>query len=124
MREGHFRWKGGVVPAGNGYTKQLVPDHPKARGGGYVHQHVLVMEGVVGRFMRRGENVHHKNGIRSDNRPENLEIWITPQPSGQRVEDLVAWVVDHYAEDVRSKLQIKDLINSVIARVTSEKDSR
>lgn len=38
-----------------------------------------------------GENVHHKNGDRADNRPENLELWVSSQPSGQRVADLVLW---------------------------------
>jgi hypothetical protein len=38
-----------------------------------------------------GENVHHVNGVTTDNRPENLELWVTSQPSGQRPSDLVEW---------------------------------
>ncbi len=49
------------------------------------------MEEQLGRFLRPGENVHHRNGRRDDNRPENLELWIVSQPAGQRVEDVVAW---------------------------------
>lgn len=53
--------------------------------------HRLVMEEKLGRFLLSEESVHHINGIRTDNRIENLELWSTSQPYGQRVEDKIEW---------------------------------
>lgn len=72
-------------------------------------EHRVVMEQMLGRPLLPRENVHHLNGVRHDNCPENLELWTRPQPSGQRVTDLVAWVVATYPEYVAGALNAAPL---------------
>lgn len=60
------------------------------------------MEEHLGRVLLPNENVHHKHGDRTDNKIENLELWVKIQPSGQRVSDLIEYVVRYHREAVEA----------------------
>lgn len=69
-----YHWKGGRKQQ-EGYTLLYYPDHPFANSKGYIPEHRLVMEGHLGRPLLSTEAVHHINGIRNDNRVENLALF-------------------------------------------------
>lgn len=91
-------WKGGRIKDSNGYVHIWNPDHPNAnigRNKAYVAEHRMVMSSHIGRPLRKDETVHHKNGNREDNRIENLELWTSNHPAGQRVVEVIEWAKNY-----------------------------
>ena len=73
--EKNYFWQGGYAVDEDGYILEHCPDHPQATAGGYVRQHRLVMEKILGRYLTPEEVVDHKNRDTSDNDPGNLELY-------------------------------------------------
>jgi HNH endonuclease len=71
-------WRDGRTRHKAGYVMLWAPDHPRAGRGQYVFEHILVMEQILGRQLLPEESVHHRNGVRDDNRPTNLETLDPP----------------------------------------------
>lgn len=87
-----------------GYKIISRPGHPNCHRGNKIFEHTFLLSEHLGRPLRKGENVHHKNGIKNDNRIENLELWHKGQPAGQRVEDKIAWaksLLEEYGYEVK-----------------------
>lgn len=101
----NHNWRGGRSVASTGYVLIRVGvGHPLADVRGYAYEHRVVMTEQLGRELSPREHVHHKNGDKLDNRPENLEV-------------LTAW--QHQAEHRRKirafPLQAPETLNPVVA---------
>ena len=84
-----------MAPKGTGFVNKSGYRIVSDGNGGKISEHRLVMQKFLCRELLPDENVHHKNGNRSDNRLENLELWNTKQPPGKRIKDLLV-----YAEEI------------------------
>jgi hypothetical protein len=58
----------------DGYVKVFAPEHPSAQASGYILEHIIIAERALGKPLPKGAQVHHVNGIKDDNRPQNLVI--------------------------------------------------
>jgi hypothetical protein len=95
MGENNHAWRGGsYIEPEKGYRMVRMPDHPRARVNGYVLEHLLVAEQMLGRPLKSGEEVHHENRDRADNRPENLRVYAS---------HLEHWMDEHYPDVARAR---------------------
>lgn len=86
----------------DGYRLIWAPENERKNKRGYALEHLVVMEKSLGRAVSVFETVHHKNGDRLDNRLENLELWSSRHPKGQRVRDLILYakeILNEYGEN-------------------------
>lgn len=97
--------KGHLTKAGYRYINKI--GHPNAidtgNGRARIYEHTFVMSEYLGRPLKKHETVHHINGIRDDNRIENLELWHRGQPPGQRLGDKIKWA-KHLLEEYGFKI--------------------
>lgn len=103
-----------------GYVIVYKPGHPNSDSSGFIKEHTYVMSLQIKRALKKRENVHHKNGIRSDNRIENLELWDKVHPPGQRVVDKIAFYKEYlesHGYEVKKHIKIhkQSNVNSNLA---------
>jgi hypothetical protein len=109
LKHGHpranvpIRESDGTGHMSHGYLQVNIPPKLRHLSGGAtkIAEHRFVMAQSLGRALTSDEHVHHINGVKTDNRLENLELWSVSHPSGQRVEDLLEFcmvMLDRYGD--------------------------
>ncbi len=93
-----------------GYVMIYKKGHPNSNKNDCIQEHTYVMSNYLNRPLLDRESVHHKNGIRDDNRIENLELWHKSHPPGQRVIDKITYAIE-ILEQYGYKINKDDIIN-------------
>ena len=104
--KGNTNWKGGKTINTQGYIEIRVDNQ-------YVKEHRYVYEKHYNIKLTSKQNIHHINGDKLDNRIENLELWDTSQPSGQRVEDKIKYYSD-LIKKYKDHPQYKHIVDNII----------
>ena len=102
----NYAWRGGISHTSGGYIKTMCEkDHPMADSHGYILQHRLVMSEFLGRPLTDKESIHHKNGIKDDNRIENLELRSRYHGYGQSLEDMTTFCIEFLKKNAPHNLK-------------------
>ena len=105
----NVNYKGGRHIDSQGYARVL-RKWPSPHTNRYILEHRVIMEAYLGRPLLRGETIHHKNGIKTDNRLANLELWTNNHSDGQRYEDLTEAQLETMIKQLQTLLDLKKLI--------------
>lgn len=116
----HIKGSGHITSQG---YKTVSANHPRAKqrgiksGKGQILEHILIMEKKIGRYLRDDESVHHKNGVRSDNREENLELWSKTthgqhQRFGQRLHEKIYSFIE-FLESYGCKVELNEFVKNM-----------
>ena len=89
----------------NGYIMQLAKGHPRGDKDGYVQEHRLIIEKHLGRYLDKNEVAHHKNGIRDDNRLENLRLMTTSGHTSHHNGGNKYWLGRKHSEKTKLKMR-------------------
>lgn len=93
------------LPIGSLRTRPNGYKEIKVGTNNWVLEHRYVMEKHLDRELSKTENVHHISGVRGDNRLENLELWYVGQPKGQRVKDLLDYMLTYHKDSLVKRLE-------------------
>lgn len=85
-------------PTADGYISLYVPDPDQNKRGRRILEHRYIMERILGRPLKKTENVHHLDATRNNNDPKNLELWVKPQPVGVRLVDNIKQAQEFLAQ--------------------------
>ncbi len=89
----------------NGYIRKLSKKHPQADSDGYIEEHRLVMEKKLGRYLKTNEEVHHKNGVRDDNKIENLKVLSSSEHIRLHKLGNKNWLGKHHTEETKERMR-------------------
>lgn len=107
----HIKGSGYITSCG---YKMISKKHPNSSKRGQILEHIFIMSEFLGRPLKKTESVHHKNGIRNDNRIENLELWCKTEGKhhrwGQRVEDKLNWCKEFLEQYGHAVIMKEELI--------------